>query len=88
MTNIYKGPEAGIEKEEAEKLHFRSKVGWKVFFFVILILELFSIAYWFFGHPPSLFKIVGELIVYTLSLLGIFGFAFNKKYLLGSFGFI
>ncbi|MBU2714160.1 hypothetical protein [Zooshikella harenae] len=84
MTNIYKGPEAGIEKEEAEKLHFHSKTGWKVFFFIMVALEIISLV---FGAATSLGNIFGEIIVYGLVLLGLYGFAFNKKIFVRKFWF-
>ncbi|WP_027709239.1 hypothetical protein [Zooshikella ganghwensis] len=88
MTNIYKSPEAGIEKKEAEKLHFRSKTGWKVFFFIVLILEIISLLSLIFGESASLVNTLGEIVIYGLVLLGLYGFAFNKKILVRKFWFL
>ncbi|MGI0119886.1 hypothetical protein [Zooshikella sp. RANM57] len=87
MTNIYKGPEAGIEKEEAEKLHFHSKTGWKVFFFIMVALEIISLLSLVFGEATSLVNIFGEIVLYGLLLLGLYGFAFNKKIFVRKFWF-
>ncbi|OZG71586.1 hypothetical protein BTA51_20095 [Hahella sp. CCB-MM4] len=78
MTNPYKAPESDVSLGIEE---IPNRTGWKVFFWIMLALESWSM-FSMLGDPEeTLFNILGEGVVYTLILLGLFGFSHNKKLL-------
>lgn len=76
MINPYEAPQATLD---SELLPMRKKIGWKIYFWCYLCIEFLGVGSMIFGGENMLFDIVGEIIVYSFALLGIFAFAYNKK---------
>lgn len=76
MTNPYEAPKSVLE---SEILPLRKKIGWKIFFWFYLCFDLLGMASMLFSEDEAVFDIVGECVVYSFALLGIFAFAYNKK---------
>lgn len=76
MTNPYGVPQAELE---GESLSMRKKTGWKIFFWLYLIVEILGVIGLFFSADESVFDVVGEVVVYSFVLVGLFAFAYNKK---------
>ncbi len=83
MDNPYEPPTADIDDGT---IATPSKLKWKIFFWVLASLEGLSMIYNFvYPEEQGLGSIIGELIVYSLILTGLFGFAYNKKILFQKF---
>ncbi len=76
MTNPYEVPQAVLE---SEVLPLRKKTGWKIFFWIFLPLACLSFWSVIVDAESSYIDKLGEVIVYTLIAVGLFGFAYNKK---------
>ena len=76
MTDPYRAPEADLLDEAAP-----SKVWWKVFFWLLLILEALSITAYINDPAESVFEMLLEIAIYSAILVGMFGFAYDKKIL-------
>lgn len=76
MENPYTAPAAELESPHQLP---RKKTGWKIFFWIFLCLVCLSFWYVISDADSSIIDKVGEVIVYTLMTLGLFGFAYNKK---------
>ena len=76
MTNPYEAPQAALENKV---LLMRKKIGWKIFFWMFLPLVCLSFWSVISDAESSNIDKMGEVIVYTLMGLGLFGFAYNKK---------
>lgn len=76
MENPYEVPRSALENNV---LTMRKKAGWKIFFWLYFCFELLGITSMFFGEDDTVFDIVGEVVVYSFVLLGLFAFAYNKK---------
>lgn len=76
MENPYIAPAAELESRHQLP---RKKTGWKIFFWIFL--SLVCLSFWFVisDAESSIIDKVGEVIVYTLMTLGLFGFAYNTK---------
>ncbi|MCP4471361.1 MAG: hypothetical protein GY815_11865 [Gammaproteobacteria bacterium] len=74
MDDPYKTP-----KSDVEVLHTASKTKWKVFFWIILILEIISIGIMAIDPDVTAPEIIIELIVYPIIVIGIFGFAYGRR---------
>ena len=76
MDNPYAAPHAALENDA---LVMRKKTGWKIMFWCYLIVEVMSVIGMFFSEDDTVFDIVGDIVVYSFVLAGIFAFAYNKK---------
>jgi len=76
MTNPYEVPQAILENEV---LPLRKKTGWKVFFWIFMPLACLSFWFVIVDAESSYIDKLGEVIVYSLIGVGLFGFAYNKK---------
>jgi hypothetical protein len=76
MTNPYEVPQAVLE---TEVLPLRKKTGWKIFFWIFMPLACLSFWSVIVDAESSYIDKLGEVIVYSLIGLGLFGFAYNKK---------
>jgi hypothetical protein len=76
MTNPYEVPQAVLENEV---LPLRKKTGWKIFFWIFMPLACLSFWSVIVDAESSYIDKLGEVIVYSLIGLGLFGFAYNKK---------
>lgn len=78
-NNPYQTPKAPLETpvSEAPKIH----VLWKVFFFFILFIQLFS---WYssfndlIGEQEDLLASIADLTIYPFLLLGLYGYVYQK----------
>lgn len=80
MNDPYKTPQANVEVHETA-----SKTGWKIFFWVLLVLEVLSLAYMAIDPAETLLKTLLETLIYLSILTGIFGFAYDRKLLFRRF---
>ena len=80
MNDPYKTPQASVEVRETV-----SKTGWKVFFWILLVLEVLSLAFMVIDPAETLLKTLLETIIYLSILTGIFGFAYHRKLLFRRF---
>lgn len=76
MENPYATPQSPLE---GEALSVRKKTGWKIFFWLYFCVEIAGMVSMFFAEDEAVFDIVGEVVVYSLVLVGLFAFAYNKK---------
>ena len=76
MADPYRPPQSDIEIPEPP-----TKTGWKVFFWVLLVMEALSLGTMMVDSEQPLFEILIELLVYPLILAGLFGYAFNRRIL-------
>lgn len=76
MENPYAAPAAELESPHQLP---RKKTGWKIFFWIFMPLACLSFGSVIIDAESSNIDKVGEVIVYTLMGLGLFGFAYNKK---------
>ena len=74
MTNPYKTPESDVEV-----IATISKTRWKAFFWMILVLEALSAVLMIVDPDDSMLGMVIELIVYPVIIIGLFGFAYDRK---------
>jgi hypothetical protein len=74
MSNPYETPQSNIEVNLSI-----SKTKWKVFFWVVFFLEVLSLVSLFVDPEESILSIIFELIIYGSIIIGIFGFAYDKK---------
>ena len=76
MDSLYKAPEAIIRDTEVQ-----AKTLWKVFAWVTLLLEPLSV-YLLLSMPEvTMVELAAEVVVYGFIILGLFGFAYNKRFL-------
>lgn len=76
MTNPYKPPISDVSDGNKDT---RSKKKWKLFFWIILVLEVLSITSMFIDPAEQWFDILGEVLIYSVILTGLFGFSYDKK---------
>lgn len=76
MDNRYKAPEAVIRDTET-----LSKKRWKVFAWVILLLEILSVSLQLSMPEETFIEVMVELVIYASIILGLFGFAYNKRFM-------
>ena len=77
MNDLYRAPES----ELSEDLSYKPALGWKILFFVLLPLEIWSQYDTFLentsGHP--LWWLLLSMGIYLFYYIGLFGLAFAKK---------
>ena len=76
--NPYQAPESDLGNEAPQP---KSKKGWKVFFWFLVIFHVFIIATTFLV-PSDDYEMVDyfiDLVVYPVIMVGIFGFAYDKQ---------
>ena len=76
MKNPYETPQSELV-DEVNTL--RKKTGWKVFFWIFMPFACLSFWSVISDSGASLIDQSGEIIIYTLIGIGIFGFAYNKQ---------
>ncbi len=76
MKNPYDTPQS--ELIDSENLP-RKKTGWKIFFWIFMPFA--GLSFWSLidDSTTSLIDQTGEIIIYSVMGIGIFGFAYNKK---------
>ncbi|MCO1336114.1 hypothetical protein MO867_17420 [Microbulbifer sp. OS29] len=78
MQDLYRAPESVLENTLPT---YRPSAGWKIFFFIMVPLEIYSQYLGFtsndWGMP--IWWLVISLMVYSLFYLALFGLAFAKK---------
>ncbi len=83
MQNPYKPPTAELDNGIVATA---SRLKWKIFFWFIASLQALSIPFYFiFPDELDISYLIGDLVVYSTILTGIFGFAYNKKILFPRF---
>lgn len=84
MENPYRAPEAPLETGNPA---YAPGVGWKIFFFFLLPIEIWSYYDQFTEEVPNnpLWWLCISAVIYTIYLTGLFGLAFAKK--IGTSGF-
>ena len=80
MTDPYKPPKSVLKTD-----YVLSKTKWKIFFWIILVLESFSIISMVSDDQERLIDILLDIVIYTSIVIGVFGFSFNKKILFRKF---
>lgn len=76
MNTAYQPPESSFNDDNADDA---PKKRWKVFFWLVLVLEIFSIISFFTDAELNIYEAVAEFIFYSFVLLGLFGFAYKKR---------
>lgn len=74
MNDPYRTPQSDVEVSQPV-----SKTKWKVFFWIILLLEIISIVLMIVDPEESTLELVAELIIYPIIIVGIFGFAYGRR---------
>ena len=74
MNNPYQTPGSDVQVREVA-----SKTGWKVFFWMLLGLQVLTVVLTVMGFSDSMTDLAIEITIYTIILVGIFGYAFNKR---------
>ncbi|WP_049630439.1 hypothetical protein [Cellvibrio sp. pealriver] len=82
MINPYEAPQSELTSETGV---LRRKIGWRIFFWIFMPLVCLSLWSVFADAGSSIVDKCGELIVYTMITLGVFGFAHNKKIMFSKF---
>ncbi len=75
-NNPFEPPRADIRIDESAT---DKRLGWKVFFLLMLILNIFGFYSVFVGEAFQLMDIL-DLLVYLFVLLALFGYAFKKAF--------
>jgi hypothetical protein len=76
MDSLYKAPEAIIRDTDVQ-----AKTMWKVFAWITLLLEPLSV-YLLLSMPEvAMVEVIAEVVVYGFIILGLFGFAYDKRFL-------
>ncbi len=74
MTNPYQTPQSDVNVVEQV-----SKTKWKFFVWVIVLLEILSIVMLVIDPEESVLDVVIDLVIYIFIILGLFGYAYNKR---------
>jgi hypothetical protein len=82
MNNPYQPPESDVSNKNDI---IKSKLGWKIFFWFILIIELLSVSAALFDHEENIVELAAETLLYSAILFGLFGFSYNKKFFIRKF---
>lgn len=84
MENPYRAPEAPLEIKNPD---YVPSVGWKIFFFILLPLEIWTYYDQFTDEvlEEPLWWLCISAAVYSIYLIGLFGLAFAKR--IGTPGF-
>ena len=82
MNNPYQPPESDVISKNNIK---QPKLGWKIFFWIILVIELLSVSVALIDHEENIYELTAETLFYTAILLGLFGFSYNKKIIIRVF---
>ena len=76
MNNIYKPPNSNLSRgHDAEQ---KPNIAWKIFFWLFAPLMLISIFGMFFIENLNVLDYI-DIIIFSVSLLGLYGYAFSKK---------
>lgn len=74
MIDPYKPPVSDVKVEEVKR-----KTIWKVFFWLILILEVLSLIDIAFDPNKPVNDLLIEAVIYSAILMGLFGYAYSKR---------
>lgn len=74
MIDPYQTPQSDVQVIEQN-----SKTKWKVFLWVIATLEVISVAILVTDPNESALDVFVDLVIYTTIILGVFGYAYNKR---------
>ena len=74
MSDPYQTPDSDVSVPETI-----SKTKWKIFFGFLLSLQLVSIALGAIDDTETLVDLVIDTVIYSVILLGIFGYAFDRR---------
>ncbi len=79
MSNPYKSPESNIKTDKSDS---DRRIGWKMFFLLMLILELLGFYFIYESILDGTVKTVDivSLFVYPFMMLALFGYAFKKVF--------
>jgi hypothetical protein len=75
LNNPYVAPTSDLGAEK----HLAPKTLWKIFFWVLLVLEVLSLLMLLMDPSESLLIILFDTVIYSFILLGLFGFSYNRK---------
>jgi hypothetical protein len=84
MDNPYQAPEADLGSEASKP---KSKKGWKIFFWVMVTLQLLLMVSTFIDPIEDKDPIENfiDFVIYPITILGIFGFAYSKSLISSSY---
>jgi hypothetical protein len=79
MSNLYQSPESNIKTDKSNP---DRRIGWKMFFLIMLILELLGFYFIYESILDETVKTVDivALFVYPFMVLALFGYAFKKAF--------
>lgn len=77
----YKSPESNVSVN-AESDVGNSKIGWKIFFWLFLVLEFTAIVFMIFDPETSGFELFSDFVINAAILMGLFGYSYNRKILI------
>jgi len=76
LNTAYQAPESSFNDNSVDDT---PKKRWKVFFWLVFVLEIFSIISFFTDAELNIYEAVAELIFYSFVLIGLYGFAYKKR---------
>ena len=84
MDNPYQPPKADLGKDIIKP---KSKKGWKIFFWVMMSLQLMLMVSTFIDpiEDKTTLDHFIDFVIYPITILGIFGFAYNKSLITSGF---
>lgn len=84
MDNPYQPPKADLGNDIIKP---KSKKGWKIFFWVMMSLQLMLMVSTFIDPIEDKIPIDHfiDFVIYPITILGIFGFAYNKRLITSGF---
>ncbi|MBV1910556.1 MAG: hypothetical protein KUG78_14740 [Kangiellaceae bacterium] len=82
MPNPYRTPIAEVRQLVGQPV---SRTKWKVFFWIMLFLELTSVFFSGDDRTRPWYEVFGEYAIYSAVLLGLFGFSYNKVFFVRGF---
>ena len=77
LNNPYNTPSSDLGEDKQSV----SKTKWKVFFWVIIVIELLSLILMVSDSEETWLNIILDIIVYSSIIIGLYGFSYNKKIL-------
>jgi len=80
MIDPYKAPDSDVQAQDTN-----SKTRWKIFVWFLLILQVISVVLFFVDDDETIYDFILEIVIYGVALLCIFGYAYNKKFLIQSY---
>jgi hypothetical protein len=81
MENLYAPPESVIEDKKSNK----PNILWKLYFWLILVLEILDIISEILAPTKPGYDFILDILIYPITIVGIFGFVYQKKILFKRF---